>query len=174
MEGKRIGTVQVYTGDGKGKTTAAIGQAIRALGHGQRVLLVQFLKGRPSGEVKVLEGMENVTVERFGSSRFVCGNPTQEDIELAKRGFEEAREAALSGKYDLVILDEINLLIYYNMLEVEQVVRLIRERPRGVELILTGRNAHPQVVEAANLVSEIRAVKHYYKEGVGARPGVEY
>ncbi|MFQ5861822.1 MAG: cob(I)yrinic acid a,c-diamide adenosyltransferase [Candidatus Brocadiales bacterium] len=171
---EKVGTVQVYTGDGKGKTTAAMGQAIRALGHGHRVLVVQFLKGRPSGEVKVLEGMENVTIERFGSSRFVCGNPTPEDIELAKKGFEKAREAVLSGGYDLVILDEINLLIDYNMLDVRQVVELIRERPKGVELILTGRNAHPQVVEAADLVSEIRAVKHYYKKGVGARPGVEY
>ncbi len=171
---EREGTVQVYTGDGKGKTTAAIGQVIRALGHGQRVLVVQFLKGRPSGEVKVLEGMENVTVKRFGSSRFVCGSPTPEDIELAKKGFEGMREAVLSGEYDLVVLDEINLLVDYGMLDVEQVVELMKERPKNVELILTGRNAHRQVIEAADLVSEVRAVKHYYKRGVRARPGVEY
>ncbi|MFQ5956897.1 MAG: cob(I)yrinic acid a,c-diamide adenosyltransferase [Candidatus Brocadiales bacterium] len=171
---ERIGTVQVYTGDGKGKTTAAVGQAIRALGHGHRVLVVQFLKGRQSGEVAVLEAMENVTVERYGSSRFVCGNPTPEDVELAKKGFGKAREAALSGQYDLVILDEINLLVDYKMLDVNQVVQLIKERPKGVELILTGRNAHPQVIEAADLVSEVRAVKHYYEKGISARPGVEY
>ncbi len=171
---ERTGKIQVYTGDGKGKSTAAVGQAIRALGHRHRVLLVQFLKGRPSGEVKVLEGMENVTVERFGSSKFVCGSPTPEDIELAKEGFGKAREAVLSGGYDLVILDEINLLVDYKMLDVEEVIKLIKERPKGIELILTGRNAHPRIVEAADLVSEVRAVKHYYKEGVEARPGVEY
>lgn len=171
---EKNGMVQVYTGEGKGKTTAAIGQAVRALGHGQKVFVVQFLKGRPSGEVRVLEGLERVTIERFGSPGFVFGRPTAEDIELAKRGFERAQEVVLSGKYDLVILDEINLLINYNMLDVEQVVGLIKEKPRRVELILTGRGAHQKVVEAADLVSEIRAVKHYYREGIGARPGVEY
>ncbi len=170
----RIGKVQVYTGDGKGKTTAAMGQAIRALGHGQRVLVVQFLKGRPTGEIDILRGMDNVTVQRYGSSKFVCGDPTPEDMALAKEGFEKAVEAVMSGGYDLVILDEINILVNYKMLEVDQVLRLIKERPEGVELILTGRNAHPQVVDAADLVSEVSAVKHYYKEGVGARPGVEY
>ncbi|MCP4366177.1 MAG: cob(I)yrinic acid a,c-diamide adenosyltransferase [Planctomycetes bacterium] len=170
----KSGKVQVYTGDGKGKTTAAMGQAIRALGHGQRVLVVQFLKGRPTGEIDILRGMDNVTVQRYGSSEFVCGDPTPEDMALAKEGFEKAVEAVMSGGYDLVILDEINILVNYKMLEVDQVLRLIKERPEGVELILTGRNAHPQVVDAADLVSEVRAVKHYYKEGVGARPGVEY
>ncbi|MEE9488313.1 MAG: cob(I)yrinic acid a,c-diamide adenosyltransferase [Candidatus Brocadiales bacterium] len=170
----RLGKVQVYTGDGKGKTTAAMGQAIRALGHGQRVLVVQFLKGRPTGEINILREMKNVTVERFGSSQFVCGDPTPEDMTLAKEGFEKARAAVMSGDYDLVILDEINILVNYKMLEVDQVLGLIKERPEGVELILTGRNAHPQVVDAADLVSEVRAVKHYYKKGVGARPGVEY
>ena len=171
---EREGKVQLYTGDGKGKTTAAVGQAIRALGHGHRVLLVQFLKGRPSGEVKILGEMKNVTVERFGSSKFVCGKPTPEDTELAKKGFERAREAVLSGDYELVILDEINLLIDYNMIDVSQVVDLIKKRPKGVELILTGRNAHPRIVDAADLVSEIRDVKHYYERGIAARPGVEY
>lgn len=171
---KRMGKVQVYTGDGKGKTTAAMGQAVRALGHGHRVLIIQFLKGRLSGEIEVLGKIGNVTIERFGSSKFVCGNPTQADITLAKEGFEKTKKAVLSGRYDLVILDEINILIDYEMLDVNQVVELIKGRPNGVELILTGRNAHPQVVEAADLVSEVRAVKHYYKEGIGARPGVEY
>ena len=171
---KRVGRVQVYTGDGKGKTTAAMGQAVRALGHGHKVLIIQFLKGRSSGELGVLEKMDNVTIERFGSSRFVCGNPTSEDTALAEKGFKKAREEVLSGHYDLVILDEINILVDYKMLDVNRVVELIKERPKGVELILTGRNVHPQVVEAADLVSEIRAVKHYYKDGIGARPGVEY
>ncbi len=169
-----MGKTQVYTGDGKGKTTAAMGQALRALGHGQRVLVVQFLKGRPTGEINILREMKNVTVERFGSSQFVCGDPTPEDMTLAREGFEKARAAVMSGDYDLVILDEINILVDYKMIDVDQVLGLIKERPEGVELILTGRNAHPQVVDAADLVSEVRAVKHYYKEGVGARPGVEY
>src|SRR3990167_4380648 len=99
---KRVGRVQVYTGDGKGKTTAAMGQAVRALGHGHKVLIIQFLKGRSSGELGVLEKMDNVTIERFGSSRFVCGNPTSEDTALAEKGFKKAREEVLSGHYDLV------------------------------------------------------------------------
>ncbi|MEE9201405.1 MAG: cob(I)yrinic acid a,c-diamide adenosyltransferase [Candidatus Brocadiales bacterium] len=171
---EKLGKVQLYTGDGKGKTTAAVGQAVRALGHGHRVLMIQFLKGRPSGEVEVLGGLKNITVERFGSGRFVCGKPTAEDITLAREGFQKAQKAVLSGDFDLVILDEINLLVDFKMVDINQVVELIKKRPKSVELILTGRNAHPQLVEAADLVSEIRDVKHYYKEGVEARPGVEY
>lgn len=175
MGTERQGQVQVYTGDGKGKTTAALGLALRAVGHGLKVIIIQFLKARQeAGETEAIKGMSNITLERFGSCHFVCNKPTAEDIELARRAFRRAEEAVLSGKYDLVILDEINVVVKYKMVDVEEILRLIKKRPRGVELVLTGRNAHPKVIEAADLVSEVTPVKHYYQKGIKARPGIEY
>ncbi len=172
---KRTGTVQVYTGEGKGKTTAAFGQALRAVGHGWKVLVVQFLKARPGvGEVEAAQNIPNLTIRQFGSGNFVCNKPTEEDLQLVKRAWETARESILSGQYDMVILDEINVVIHYKMIEEQEVLKLIKERPSHVELILTGRNAHPKLLEVADLVSEIKAVKHPYARGVKAREGIEY
>ncbi len=171
---ERKGIVQVYTGEGKGKTTAALGQALRAVGHGWKVLIIQFLKSRLSGEIKAAKNIPNLTILQFGSGHFVNNKPTQEDFDIAQRAWQIARESVLSGTYDMVILDEINGAIHYKMVDVEEVLKLIEERSPHVELILTGRYAHPRLIEMADLVSEIKAVKHPYARGISAREGVEY
>lgn len=172
---KRRGTVQIYTGEGKGKTTAALGQALRAVGHGWKVIVIQFLKARQGvGEIAAAKDIPNLHILQFGSGHFVCNKPTQEDHTLAQQAWQEAREATLSGVYDMVILDEINVTIHYKMIAVQEVLRLIEDRPPHVELILTGRYAHPGLLEVADLVSEIKAVKHPYTSGVKAREGIEY
>ncbi|MBN1868469.1 cob(I)yrinic acid a,c-diamide adenosyltransferase [Candidatus Sumerlaeota bacterium] len=166
--------VQVYTGDGKGKTTAAMGLALRAAGSGLSVCIVQFAKGRPSGEIEALARFEDrIAVRRFGSDRFIRGKPTPEDAAQARAGLAAAREAMLSREYSIVILDEILVAAHFRLLAVEDVTALIDARPDDVELVLTGRNADPRIVERADLVTEMRAVKHYFDRGVQARPGIE-
>jgi len=172
---QRRGTVQVYTGEGKGKTTAALGQALRAVGHGWKVLVIQFLKARQGvGEIAAAKDIPNLHILQFGSGHFVCNKPTQEDHALAQQAWQTARESTLSGRYDMVILDEINVTIHYKMIAMQEVLKLIEERPPHVELILTGRYAHPRLLEVADLVSEIKAVKHPYTSGIKAREGIEY
>jgi cob(I)alamin adenosyltransferase len=174
--GQRRGLVQVFTGDGKGKTSAAIGAVVRASGHGLRVYIGFFMKGGyPSGERDVLSRLPNVTMESFGAGGFVGReNIRPEDKEEARRGLEAARKAVLSGNYDLVVLDELNLAVARNLVELDEVLRLIEERPEGVELILTGRQAHSNLVKAADLVTEMLKIKHPYDNGVKAREGIEY
>jgi cob(I)alamin adenosyltransferase len=172
---KKIGTVQVYTGDGKGKTTAALGQALRAVGHGWKVIMIQFLKARGGiGEIEAAKNIPNLTMLQFGSGHFVRNKLTQEDFLLARKAWQTAKESILSQNYDMVILDEVNLAIYYNLIDVEEVLKIIEERPSHVELVLTGRHVHPRLLEKADLVSEIKAVKHPYEKGVQAREGIEY
>ncbi|HHT9153303.1 MAG TPA: cob(I)yrinic acid a,c-diamide adenosyltransferase [Candidatus Hypogeohydataceae bacterium YC40] len=171
---ERRGIVQIYTGEGKGKTTAALGQAVRATGHGWKVLIIQFLKDRQTGEIKAAKNIPNLTILQFGSGHFVNNKPTQEDFDIAQRAWQIARESVLSGTYDMVILDEINGAIHYKMVDVEEVLKLIEERSPHVELILTGRYAHPRLIEMADLVSEIKVIKHPYARGISAREGVEY
>jgi cob(I)alamin adenosyltransferase len=174
--GERIGTVQVYTGSGKGKTTAALGQALRALGHGWRVLVIQFMKGDPGyGEVIAAPLLANLTLVQSGLPTFVKkGEPSAEDLRLAAEGFEQARAAVVGRQYDMVILDEINVAVDYGLIPLEDVLSLIRSRPPQLELVLTGRYAHPKILEAADLVSEVVEMKHHFQKGVQAREGVEY
>lgn len=173
---ERVGTVQVYTGNGKGKTTAALGQALRAMGHGWRVLMIQFMKGDPDyGEVRVASTLPNFTLVQSGLPTFVKkGEPTAEDLRLAREGFTKARDAVTSRQYDLIILDEVNVAIDYGLLDLEDVLELINSRPPDLELILTGRYAHPRILQAVDLVSEMVEVKHHYRRGVQARQGIEY
>jgi cob(I)alamin adenosyltransferase len=172
----RRGLVQIFTGDGKGKTSAAIGAAIRALGHGLKVYIGFFMKGGyPSGERHVLSQLPNVTVESFGAGGFVGQtNVKPEDREQAKRGLAAASKAVLSGNYDLVVLDEINLAVAWKLVELDEVLKLIDSKPEGVELILTGRQADGKLVQSADLVTEMLKIKHPYDEGVKAREGIEY
>jgi len=172
----RRGRVQIFTGDGKGKTTAAIGAVIRALGHGLRVYIVYFMKGDyPYGERSILSQLPNVTMASFGSRDFIDpANIKPEEKEQAKRALTAAREAMLSGSYDLIVLDEVNLAAAWNLVELDEVLRLIDEKPEGVELILTGRRADSRLVKAADLVTEMLKIKHPYDEGVAAREGIEY
>lgn len=170
------GLVQLYTGSGKGKTTAATGCVVRAAGHGLRVHVVYFMKGDTRyGEQSVLANLPNVTFERFGSLDFVDPkNVKEEEKQQAREALETARRAIFSGQYDMVVLDEVNVAVGWKLLDVDDVIRLIQEKPDNVDLILTGRYADPQLYEYADLVTEMVEVKHHYRKGVQARRGIEY
>ena len=168
------GYVQLYTGDGKGKTTAALGQALRASGHGMHTYIGQFMKGSQYGELDALRNNTRITIEQYGDVDCIRREDvTQEHISQAHSGLKRAQEALLSGRYDLVILDEINVAIWFNLLTVEEVLTFLDQRPENVEVILTGRRAPPQLIERAHLVTEMREVKHYFQQGVVARDGIE-
>ncbi|MCX6011111.1 MAG: cob(I)yrinic acid a,c-diamide adenosyltransferase [Chloroflexi bacterium] len=170
------GLVQVFTGDGKGKTSAAIGAVIRALGHGQKVYIAFFMKGaHPSGEFHILSQLSSVTMASFGSGGFVDPkNIKPEEKRGAEKALAAAREAMLSGKYDLVVLDEVNVAVAFKLIPVDDVLKLIEEKPKGVEFILTGRRADTRLVQAADLVTECLKIKHPYDTGVAARGGIEF
>ncbi|MFC1973952.1 cob(I)yrinic acid a,c-diamide adenosyltransferase [Chloroflexota bacterium] len=172
----RKGLVEVFTGDGKGKTSAAMGVVIRSLGHGFRVCIIQFMKiSYPYGEQKTLTCFPNVNITAFGRPSFVDPNDVkEEDIKEAKKALEAARKAVLSGNYDLVVLDEVNVAVAWGLLEVDKVVKLINDKPEALELILTGRYADPEVVKLADLVTEMLSIKHPFARGVVGRPGIDY
>jgi len=177
MSQKRFekGTVQVFTGNGKGKTTAALGCGLRAAGHGFKILMIQFMKGRPYGELDAVKQVPGFEILQFGRDSFVeKGNLAAVDIELARRGLDKAREAISSGFYDMLILDEVNVAVDYGLLPLEEILELINEKPLRVELILTGRYAHQRIRDAANLVTEMVEIKHHFPAGIGAREGIEY
>jgi cob(I)alamin adenosyltransferase len=176
MTSERSGTVQIYTGDGKGKTTAAFGLALRACGHGRRVLVLQFMKGSERyGELKAAASLASFTVEQYGRDDFVRrGAPTPEDVRLAAAGMARARQAVGGGDFDLVVLDELNVAVAYGLVPEDDVLALIKEKPAALELVLTGRGAPPALIEAADLVTEMKEIKHPYRRGVKAREGVEY
>jgi len=168
------GYIHVYTGDGKGKTTAAMGLALRALGAGWPVFIGQFAKSGQYSEISALKKWnEQVTVRQFGTGEFIIDGPDTSDIVQAREGLATAREILKSGKYRLVILDEINCAAGLGLISVDEILELIDEKPDEVELVLTGRWADPQVVRRADLVTEMHEVKHYYHKGVVAREGVE-
>jgi cob(I)alamin adenosyltransferase len=173
---KTKGLVQVFTGNGKGKTTAALGTVLRAAGHGLKVYIVFFLKGDYArGEFTALDKFPNVEVSRSGFRRFVDpARITPKEKEQAERAFAAAREAVTSGRYDLVVLDELNVAITYNLVGLDDVIRLIEEKPPHVELIITGRQAEARLIEKADLVTEMVKVKHPYDKGIKARKGIEY
>jgi len=171
------GFVQIYTGDGKGKTTAAVGLTLRAIASGYKVFFCQFMKGEESGEIRALKKhSESIDVFLCGISKFCVNkkNPSREQVKAARKGFELAKKAIFSRKYDLVVLDEINMAICYNLINLEDVINILKDKPSSVEIILTGRNAPSELYPYADLISEIKEIKHYYKEGVKARRGIEY
>jgi cob(I)alamin adenosyltransferase len=168
------GYVQVYTGNGKGKTTAALGLALRASGAGLKVFFVQFMKGMESSEQAALEKLGDlITLKRYGAASFIMDVPSQEDIASAREGLEEAKQAMLSGEYQVIVLDEANVAVQYNLFSVDALLDLIRAKPDDIELIITGRNADKVIIEAADLVTEMKEIKHYYQKGVPARTGIE-
>lgn len=168
------GYVQVYTGDGKGKTTAALGLALRAAGHGMRTYIGQFMKGQHYGELDALRDHPHITIEQYGDPRCIRHEEvTPEHVAQARRGLERARQAMLSREYAIVVLDEANVAIWFGLLEVGEVLGFLDERPETVEVVLTGRRAPEELIERADLVTEMRAVKHTYERGVGARKGIE-
>ena len=170
------GLVQIYTGNGKGKTTAALGMVLRALGHGLKVYIIYFMKGDyPYGERGVLSELPNVDFASFGSQEFIDpANIKPEEKREARQALAAAREAMLGGKYDLVVLDEVNVAIAWRLVELDEVLRLIEDKPAGVELILTGRYADARLIQQADLVTEMVNIKHPYDKGIKGRKGIEY
>jgi cob(I)alamin adenosyltransferase len=170
------GYIQIYTGNGKGKTTAAIGQAIRAAGFGLRTYIIQFMKEYPYSEIESLGKLNNwIEIEQCGKDDFVYKKelPPVEEIEKGKNGLQRARERMLSGNYDLIILDEICVAIYFKLFNTKDVLSFIKSKPENVELILTGRYCPQELIDIADLVTEMKEFKHYYQKGVLARKGIE-
>ncbi len=170
------GLVEVFTGGGKGKTSAALGIVLRALGYNLRVHIIYFMKSSyPYGEREILSRFPNLSLSSFGQDCF-CDpdNVKPEDKEQAKMGLVKAREVTCNGKYDVVVLDEINVAIAWKLLEIDEVIELINNKPKNVELILTGRYADAKLINAADLVTEMVSVKHPYDKGVPAREGIDY
>lgn len=170
------GLVQVYTGNGKGKTSAAFGLALRAAGNGLKVYVVQFIKGGfDYGELYVVDKIPNVTLKAFGRGKFVMAKPPErEDVKLADEALQHARRIVGSGEYDVVILDEVDVALDLKLIGLKDVLELIRSKPEHVELVLTGRNAPKELVEAADLVTEMREIKHPFSKGFPARKGIEH
>jgi cob(I)alamin adenosyltransferase len=170
------GLVQVYTGNGKGKTSAAFGLALRAAGRGLKVYVIQFIKGGfDYGELYVADRIPNLTLKAFGRGKFITTRPPEkEDISLAEQALQLAKQVVSNGENDVVILDEVNVAVGLKLVSLEEVMNLIRSRPANVELVLTGRDAPDQVIEAADLVTEMKEVKHPYRKGHASRRGIEY
>jgi len=167
--------IQVYTGEGKGKTTAALGLAIRALGAGFKVLIVQFMKKGDYSEIKALKKFKNLEIKQFGSDEFIDKKKIKkEDIKIAKKGLEYSLEKIKSKKYNLVILDEINVAINFDLIKIETLVQFLKKNSLSTEIVLTGRQAHDKIIELADLVTVMKKDKHYFDKGTRARKGIEY
>ena len=168
------GYVQVYTGNGKGKTTASLGLSLRAAGAGLKVFIAQFLKQGDYSELRALERFSDlIRIEQYGLGRFIKGKPTEEEIQAAQKGLQEVKEAMLSGEYDVIIVEEGNVAAACGLFEVQKLLDLIGLKPDGLELVITGRGATPEVIDQADLVTEMKEIKHYYQKGVAARVGIE-
>jgi len=168
------GYIHIYTGDGKGKTTAAIGLAIRAAGYGMKTYIGQFMKGQHYGELTALRDHPYITIEQYGDVDCVHREEiTQKHVDQAQQGLKQVRKAMHSHQYDIIILDEINVAVWFDLIAVEDVLELLNERPKHIEFILTGRRAPKALMEIADLVSDIKEIKHYYNQGVKARTGIE-
>ncbi|HDI07665.1 MAG TPA: cob(I)yrinic acid a,c-diamide adenosyltransferase [Candidatus Bathyarchaeota archaeon] len=170
------GLVQVYTGDGKGKTSAAFGLALRAAGRGLKVYIIQFIKGGfDYGELYVVDKIPNISLKAFGRGQFITRfPPPPEDVKQAEEAFQLAKKVTESGEYDIVVLDEINVALNLRLLSVEKVLELMKNKPAHVELVLTGRYAPKEIIEAADLVTEMREVKHPFQKGISPREGIEF
>jgi len=170
-----VGLIQVYFGNGKGKTTAALGLALRAAGRGKEVLIVQFMKKWDYGELHSIQLIPQITIKTFGTKDFVHKGKAKEiDYQEAKKAFIEGVQAANSGQYDMIIFDELNVAIYFELLELQQVLDFLEEKPEEVEIIITGRNAPKEIINKADLVTEMCEIKHPYQKGIQARIGIEY
>jgi len=171
------GLVHIYTGNGKGKTTAALGLSLRALGRGFKVCFIQFLKGRMKlndGAFLALKRIRNFEHASYGTGKFVIGKPSRRDFQEASRAFEHAKDAIMKGKYEVVVLDEITHAVNLGLIDVDEVIKLIQRKPSMVEIVLTGRAADQRLIDIADLVTEMREVKHPFSHGVRAREGIEF
>lgn len=171
---REAGFVHCYTGDGKGKTTAALGLALRAAGAGKRVFIAHFVKGMLYHEHTALASLANaITWRLYGRNCFIDRQPEEEDIRVAREGFIECRQQISSGHYDVVILDEITIALQYGLIDLAELLDVIRTRPPWMELVVTGRGAPEALIEACDLVTDMREVRHYYRKGVLARDGID-
>ncbi|WP_462318183.1 cob(I)yrinic acid a,c-diamide adenosyltransferase [Marinilabilia sp.] len=167
--------IHIYTGNGKGKTTAAIGLAVRAAGSGMKVFFGQFVKGMAYNEVSIFnEQMPQIDHELFGRTCFINRDPEPEDYKAAKAGLRKVKNIIQSGQYSLIVLDELNIALYYKLIALEDILKLINELPRDLELVITGRYAPQELIDKADLVTEMKEVKHYYKQDIKARKGIEF
>lgn len=179
MQESKRGLIIVHTGPGKGKTTAALGLALRAVGQGMKVLMVQFIKGSwHYGELDAAKmlGEDRLTIKPMGRGFVKVGTaePDPEDVRMVREAWEYGKQQMLAGAYDMVIFDEINYAISYKMLDAEEVAAALAQKPEMVHVVLTGRNAHAKIIEVADLVTEMRDVKHPYTKGIQAQRGIEY
>jgi len=171
------GLVHIYTGNGKGKTTAALGLSLRAVGRGFKVCFIQFLKGRMKlgdGAFLALKRIRNFEHASYGTGKFVIGKPSRRDFQEASRAFEHAKDAIMKGKYEVVVLDEITHAVNLGLIDIDAVIKLIQRKPLMVEIVLTGRAADKRLIDIADLVTEMREVKHPFSHGVRAREGIEF
>ena len=167
------GYLQVYTGNGKGKTTAAFGLALRAAGAGKKVYIAQFVKGMHYSELDILPTIPNITLKQYGRGCFIRNEPVEEDRAAARQGLADSEEILRSGSYDVVILDEAAIALYYSLFSFDELKGALLNRADHVEVIITGRNAPQELLDMADLVTEMKEIKHYYAQGVQARPGIE-
>lgn len=169
------GYIHVYTGTGKGKTTAALGLGLRAVGAGLKVHMIQFMKGRRYSEIDAVKNLQNFTISQYGRDEFVNKEkPEKIDIDLVKKGLTHAKDVIKSGKYDVLILDEINVALDYKLITLDDVLNLIKDKPEKLELVLTGRFAHPEIVKLSDIVTEMLEIKHPYQKGVICRKGIDF
>lgn len=168
------GLVQIYTGNGKGKTTAAFGLALRAAGAGLTIYILQFIKMKGYSEEKSIKKIKNIKIERCGRRCLIKKKPDKRDIESAQKGLAKARKNIMSGKYDMVILDEANIALKLGLIKIKDIVDIIKRKPRSVELVLTGRYSPPPLLKHADLITEMKEIKHPYQKGIKARRGIEY
>jgi len=168
------GFVQVYTGNGKGKTTAALGLALRAYGAGKSIFIGQFIKGKHYSELESIKNnLKEIVVKQYGLDCFIVNEPEEKDFIAANNGLDEMKKIIESGEYDLVIMDELNIALYYKLFEINKVLEIIKQKPNHVEIVITGRYAHEKIIEIADLVTEMKEVKHYFNNGIDARLGIE-
>ena len=167
------GMVHVYTGNGKGKTTAAFGLALRAVGAGKKVFVAQFAKGMKYSELNSLAEIEAITIKQYGLESFIIDKPKKKDIEAAEQGLKESAEVLKGEEYDLVILDEANIAVYFELFSVESLLEIIEFRNHKIEVVVTGRYADEILIDYADLVTEMKNIKHYYSKGIDARLGIE-
>jgi cob(I)alamin adenosyltransferase len=169
------GYIHIYTGNGKGKTTAAFGLALRTVGAGKRVFIAQFVKGKPYSEIYAVHNfLPSITIKQYGRGCFIHKKPTEEDIQAAKYGLAEVSRIIEEGDFDVVILDEACIAIHFNLFTSIDLIEILKAKPQQMEIIITGRYATPDLINFADLVTEMKEVKHYYTKGVEARKGVEF
>ncbi|MFO7999433.1 MAG: cob(I)yrinic acid a,c-diamide adenosyltransferase [Bacteroidales bacterium] len=167
--------IHVYTGNGKGKTTAAFGLALRAAGAGKKVFIAQFVKGKTYSEIEAVQKyLPSIQVEQYGLGCFIVNEPTEDDVRAARNGLEKVRGLITAGVHDLLVLDEVFIALYYKLFDAGELIDVLKSAKNGMELVLTGRYAPEEIIELADLVTEMKEIKHYYTSGLQARKGIEY